>query len=266
MHLRTPAALLMTVAAWFAPGGMAYADTTVEVLGTYPAGTEVTLGSDQSFYIRLAYRTDQPVRIWAEPYFQGKPANAGSNPSQTYTDSGETFGWFFFMRPGDQVDEIRIKAGDGGTRTTPVVATLQVHAVGGSTPMVDRSEPAWVTEMKQRASQAQQADYAASMADAASPGSVALFTGFMLLMLAAGLFAFAAPAWGLWRWRGGWRVAATMPAALMAVVALRITVDGARDPTSHNLWPFEILQADTLSLVAMGVLVLARKFARTRNP
>jgi hypothetical protein len=33
----------------------------------------------------------------------------------------------------------------------------------------------------------------------------------------------------------------------MAFVALRIMVDGARDPTSHNRWPFEILQAGAQS-------------------
>jgi hypothetical protein len=33
------------------------------------------------------------------------------------------------------------------------------------------------------------------------------------------------------------------------------------DPTSHNLWPFEILQVGVLSLVAIGVLLAARKFS-----
>lgn len=46
----------------------------------------------------------------------------------------------------------------------------------------------------------------------------------------------AAP--GLWRWRGGWRIAAA-PAMVMSFVVLRIVVDTARDPTSRNLWPFE---------------------------
>ncbi len=46
---------------------------------------------------------------------------------------------------------------------------------------------------------------------------------------------------------------------MLAFVVSRILVGGARDPTSHNLWPFEILQVGALSVVVMGVLLLARK-------
>ena len=50
-----------------------------------------------------------------------------------------------------------------------------------------------------------------------------------------------APVWALWKWRGGWRLAAVVPVAVMAFVVGRIVVDTSRDPTSHNLWPFEII-------------------------
>jgi hypothetical protein len=83
-------------------------------------------------------------------------------------------------------------------------------------------------------------------------------SGFMLTMLALLVGSLALPAWGLWRWRGGWRAAAAVPMAVMAFVVLRIVVDTARDPTSHNLWPFEILMWGG-SCVA---LMLALKFAR----
>jgi hypothetical protein len=87
----------------------------------------------------------------------------------------------------------------------------------------------------------------------------------MLSMFAIGLLAFAAPAWGLWRWRGGWRIAAAAPAALMAVVVLRLVVDITRDPTSHNLWPFEILQTGALSVVIMAILAVLRKIIEARR-
>jgi hypothetical protein len=241
-------------------GGTAHADTTVKVLESFPSGDQVTLARNQNYYVRLAYATDTPVRIWARPYFHGKPADAGSNPSQTYVGNGETFGWFFFSEPGGEVDEIRIQAGDGTSRATPVVATLRVHVVGGSV-AAEAAEPDWVSAMKQRAATAQRAEYKKRMSTPPSVGDFALFGGFMLSMLAIGLAAFAAPAWGLWRWRGGWRIGAVVPAAWMAFVVLRIMADGARDPTSHNLWPFEILQAGALSLVMMGVLLVARRLA-----
>ncbi|MDE2466474.1 MAG: hypothetical protein KGO02_22595 [Alphaproteobacteria bacterium] len=43
--------------------------------------------------------SDQPVHIWARPYFQGKPTKAGSNPSRVYpAGNGEALGWFFPVR------------------------------------------------------------------------------------------------------------------------------------------------------------------------
>ena len=45
----------------------------------------------------------------------------------------------------------------------------------------------------------------------------------------------------------------------MAFVVLRILIGTAVDPTSHNLWPFEIVMAGGISSVAMVVLMIARK-------
>ena len=92
-----------------------------------------------------------------------------------------------------------------------------------------------------------------------SASDTILFGGFMLAMVAVGIAGLAAPAWSLWRWRGGWRIAATVPAAIMAFVVLRIVIDTSRDPTSHNLWPFEILMAGALSAGLTVVLMIARK-------
>ena len=99
------------------------------------------------------------------------------------------------------------------------------------------------------------------MSKPVSAGDVVLFSGFMLAMLALGLSGFAVPAWGMWRWRGGWRIAAAVPAAMMVFVVLRIMFGVARDPMSHNLWPFEILQVGALSVVVMAVLLVARKLS-----
>jgi hypothetical protein len=46
----------------------------------------------------------------------------------------------------------------------------------------------------------------------------------------------------------------------MAFVILRIVVDGLRDPTSHNLFPFEILIWGSFSTGVMALLYLAHKF------
>ena len=80
----------------FLPIDGAQAGTVVRIVETWPPGNYVTLGKNQNFYLRLAYETDKPISIWARPYFKGKPVNAGSNTSPSYSGTGETFGWFFF--------------------------------------------------------------------------------------------------------------------------------------------------------------------------
>lgn len=258
--------ILLALVACFRPSGSAHAATTVRVVETWPSGNDITLPRNQNFYLRLAYDTDKPVGIWVAPYFHGKRVNVGSNPSQTYSGSGETFGWFFFMQTGDQVDEVRVTAGDGSTGNTPVVAIWRGHVVGGSeTANPQAQQPAWVAEMSARAKAAQDQAYRERMSRPTSTGDVALAVGFMLGILALGLVGFAAPAWGMWRWRGGWRIAAAVPAAMMAFVVLRIMIGVAHDPTSHNLWPFEILQVGALSVVVMVVLLVARKLSGGRR-
>ena len=74
------------------------------------------------------------------------------------------------------------------------------------------------------------------------------------------------PLWSVWKWRGGWRIAAALPAAAMGFVVLRILIGTAVDPTSHNLWPFEILQVGVVGLVVIGVLAVVRRVRGVRTP
>jgi hypothetical protein len=258
MRLKFIATLLLLAAA-LGLSGQARAAPTVRVLETWPAGDRITLARNQNFNLRLAYSSDQPVGIWVRPYFRGQPANAGTSPSPRYTGDGEMLAWFFLMQPGDEVDEIRITAGDGRVQSTPVVATYRVHVIGGSEASAGVAPPAWVTEMHAQARLAQQRAAEARNQAPVSAGDVALLNGFMLAMLGVGLLGFAGPAWMLLRWRGGWRIAAAVPAIMMAFVVLRIVIGVAIDPTSHNLWPFEILMAGAMSAGVTGLLSVLRK-------
>lgn len=260
MHPRFWATIALLVLQ-FALAGAARAGTTVQVLQTHPAGNDITLPRNQNFHLHLAYSSDEPAGIWIAPYFQGKRVNAGSSPSQRHSGQGETMAWFFFMQPGDRVDEIRITAGDGGTDTTPLVATYPVRIVGGSETAAAAAAPVWVTDLGAQAKAAQQQAFEERMNTPVSAGDSALFGGFMLAMLGLGVLGFVAPLWVLRRWQGGWRIAAAVPAVLMAFVVLRIVVGVAFDPTSHNLWPFEILIAGILSAATVGVLLIARRIS-----
>jgi hypothetical protein len=253
---------MMVALCW---GGSAGAATQVQVLETFPSGATVTLGRNEQFYLHLHYETDRPAHIWARPYFQGREINAGSNPSQVYpAGSGEALGWFFLFDPGQQVDEVRISAGDGSSGGTSVVATWPVRVTQGDRPAAGTtSSPAWVTRLKARDAAADRAAYEKAMNTPPSPGEMLLLNGFMLAVLGLGALGIVAPAWGLWRWRGGWRLAAALPAAAIAFVVLRLIVDLAGDPTSHNLWPFEILQVSLTSVAVMAVLLIARRLTGT---
>ncbi|MGH8195035.1 MAG: hypothetical protein ACREQ8_11630 [Woeseiaceae bacterium] len=253
--------LFFTCYALLALAGGARAETTARVLASDPAGDVVTLGKNQTFYVRIGYSTDEPVKIWARPFFQGREVDAGSNPSRTYTGSGEALGWFFFMEPGKQVDEVHITAGDGSRSGTQLVAVYPVGITGSDQAAAAESEPAWVVQLKSENERLQREEFETRMSTPPTPGETLFFSGFMLVMLALGIVGIAAPLWAMRRWSGGWRVAAAVPAVMMGFVVLRIVFGTASDPTSHNLWPFEILQVGVLSIVVIGVLVAARKFS-----
>ncbi|HSF07215.1 MAG TPA: hypothetical protein VLG10_15635 [Methylomirabilota bacterium] len=232
----------------------------MRVVATDPAA-EATLGRDESFYLQIEYVTDEPISIWARPYFQGKPvARAKSNASNRYTGTGQALGWFS-LDQADAVDEVRIKLGGGTPYREWEAASVPVRVVGTGQPAAERPRPAWVGELLAREEEQRRRDYEQRMSQPVSAGESALMAGFMLGVLGLLVGGLAWSAWGLWRWRGGWRVGAAVPAAVMAFVVLRIIIDTAIDPTSHNLWPFEILIYGSLSLAAMGVLALVRRLA-----
>jgi hypothetical protein len=117
-------------------------------------------------------------------------------------------------------------------------------------------EPAWLAELKTEEERLQREDYERRMSEPLSAGDQAFAAGFMLAVLAIGIGSIALPIRAMRRWRGGWRLAAAVPAGL---VVLRIVLGTALDPTSHNLWPFEILQASVVSLVLIGAMTLGRR-------
>jgi hypothetical protein len=268
--LKATTVLLLLFGAGLATGGTAHADVTVEVVETDPAGDVVWLGRNQSYYLRLSYQSDEPVKIWARPYYRDKVVQAGSNPSRVHpAGSGEALGWFFLFEPGTRVDEVRISAGDGSIDGTRVVAVHRVQVVGTDEP-ASRGEssgetPGWVDGQRALDKAALEAFDEQQRNTPISRGDRLFATAFMLATLAVFVLGFVAPAWGLWRWRGGWRIAAAVPAAMMAFVVLRIIVGVTIDPTSHNLWPFEILMTGGVCSGIMLVLVAARKLAGVRQ-
>jgi hypothetical protein len=54
-----------------------------------------------------------------------------------------------------------------------------------------------------------------------------------------------------------WKGVATIGASVPAIILLRVAVETAADPTSHNLWPFEIIIGSIVSALCAfaGALV-----------
>jgi hypothetical protein len=243
----------------------ARAETRVTVVETHPSGDSIVLGPNQNLYVRLRYATDRPVRIWVRPYLRGAEANAGSSPSNSYTGTGEALGWFFLMRAGDEADELRVTAGDGSRDGTHEVARYPVRVIARTQPAVGSTAPEWVVALKRQSELAAKQAYDASPSMVLTTGESVFFGGFMLAVLGVSLSGFIAPAWAIWRWRGGWRVAATVPAVMLGFVLLRIVIDVSADPTSHNLWPFEVAIAALLSVGVTAALFAARRFESERG-
>ena len=66
--------------------------------------------------------------------------------------------------------------------------------------------------------------------------------------------------------REEWRLLAYVPVAPLALWAPWIAWDVTRDPTSHNLWPFEAVMWGLLSLVMFGLFLVGRAvFGRERK-
>ena len=240
--------------------GHAHAEVTARVVATDPAGNEITLGRNESLLLRIEYSADRPVSIWARPYFRGKEVGAKSNASVPHDGQGEALGWFEFNQPGE-VDEIRVLAGDGSHAGTRQVSTYPVHVIGTNEAGAGRPRPEWVNALSREEEAVRRQAYEKRMSEPVTAGDSAFMSGFMLTVLALLVAGFAWPAWGILKWRGRWRTAAAIPIAVMAFVVLRIVFDTSRDPTSHNLWPFEILIWGGASFAFMLALKLARRFA-----
>ena len=80
---------------------------------------------------------------------------------------------------------------------------------------------------------------------------------FPQLTDSAKAFLFYGIAFGL-TWLGRWRWAALVPVVIVLGLVLRIVLEVRADPTSHNLWPFEVLATVIAAAALLGVLELIR--------
>jgi hypothetical protein len=228
-----------------------------------PASPAV-LHTNDDVYVRVSYQSDAPLRIWVRPYLHGAPAAAMSNGSPVYpAGTGEAFGWFSFGGRG-AVDAIHAQAAAANSGHPTTEATVDAEFTWDGSAGT-RHEPAdWVTPMLHRQEEAQKQEYRAyAQRPLGASGTVALgiFAVGVLASLAA---CFAWPVWGVVRWRGIWRALAALPLAMILLWCLKDCADLNRDPTSHNLLPFEFIEAAVLVAPYMLVVWLLRRVSLRR--
>jgi len=235
-----------------------HAEVRARVAATDPPAT-ATLGRDQPFYVRIQFDADEPTAFWTYAYAGGKRIEKGwkSNASAKWSGAGYALGWISFDAPAE-VDEIRIVAGGGKPYVQREVARYPVALRWTAGPAAEASAP-WVPELQRATAAAWEAERRTARANR-GVGDTLFGLFVMPLFVALVLACVGAPVWALWKWRGGWRLAAVAPFAVMAFVIGRIVIDTARDPTSHNLWPFEILYSGAAGLALIAVLALVRRF------
>jgi hypothetical protein len=253
--MRSLVALLLSVAA-----AAADAQVLARVVASDPPA-EATLGRHQPFYVRIKFDAEEPVSLWARPYLGGKPIEKGvrTNASARHAGSGHALGWFSFDGVAE-VDEVRILAGGGKPYREWIVAAQPVKLRWTAQPGTGPANEPWVGELQRETERAWREARQAEASGPVTVGGAAFMSVFMAAVLVLLVASIGAPAWALWKWRGGWRVAAAVPALLMAFVVLRIIVDVGRDPTSHNLWPLEILMFGAASVAIILVLAFVRRF------
>lgn len=91
---------------------------------------------------------------------------------------------------------------------------------------------------------------------------MSLSTLLMLIVAAFGLSVSGAIVYALRHWAGIWRWLASVPLLFIVAATLKLVVELRIDPTSHNLWPFEMLATLIIATALLGALYLARFFTR----
>lgn len=259
--------IMLALIAWLACAlGPVRAQTAVELVGTFPEGGDIAVPTGETVYLRVAYDAPQPTRIWVRPYYRGAEVSAGSGPSLEYRGKGELLGFFFLSKPG-HVDELRVTAGDGSTRGTHEIARWPIRVASYSNAPPVPPEPAWLVQLRDRHNKSMSEQMQSRAGMGGPPGALAVgfFGVFMLVFGALGIVGLAWPAWAVFRWRDRWRWWALAPLAVYGFHLLKILLDTSRDPTSHNLLPFEIIMVGGGCVLAMAVITALRWRERRRG-
>jgi len=226
-----------------------------------PAG----LHKNDRLYLRIHYQTN--VQMWIRPVYSsgGARIKKGLTSGQWLLDPGEgdALAWVTF-REAASIDSIHVSASASG-RDGFASQDVAVDFRWDAQPSSGETQAPWVGPLlaAERAHQQQEfADMERRLGSGSGGiGAVSIGLGLVMVVVAGvALFAgFAWPVWGIVRWRGGWRIAAAVPAAALGFWTIKDVFDIVSDRTSHNLLPFEFIIGGFLILPYMLVVTIVRR-------
>ena len=237
----------------------------LDVLSTSPP-SPATLGRHATFYLRFRVDAPFPVVVALHPYDHGtdvlRVMGNGGEPTLPVGETTDAGFFFLIAKQPQHVDEVRIvvsRADDRRTQWTfshPVDLTFDPADTSPA-----QAEPGWVNEWRL----ARDARFRAAAQASGAGGGWATWVAVLVLpiLVLLPLAAITLPLYFLWRWRGPRRLLAALPLVVLGGKLATVWSDVAADPTSHNLWPLELLLWE---LPALGVVLLAWIFGPKEEP
>ncbi len=237
--------------------GKLQAQVDLEVLETHPGFLPVIepLTVGQTFYIRLGYQTDNPVKLYTTASFDGDVVDvAGKAPPTLPAGNGEYLASVVLMSPG-AIDKLRFSFRESSSSTETLLLELPVAvtwALDGL--LTDEGTPEWVERLNQVAEQQMAEELLAQQ----SPSL--LWNLFLTIIVIAVPASIAWLSWAASRhWKDYWRLLAAIPLLVLLLWSAFIVLEKLVDPGSHRLWPFEIFIWGMATVVYLVVLMTAKK-------
>lgn len=224
---------------------------TLEMLSSDPA-TPTTLQRGESFYARVAYRSDRALRIRIVGLSQGNALPAMTNPApRCQAPGGEALVWLAFDTLS-KVDHVRISAEDEVTRQplAQVVVPVALEWTGAAL-----KPHRQVADWAQRMSREQQLRVSEELRTSSEAGGLA-GTALPLVIALCLPGYLAVQIWSLKHLRGGWRTAAFVPMGLMCT-ALAVSLVALL--VGSNLWPLWLILLSPVALLWLLAVVLVHR-------
>ena len=234
---------------------LACAEVSVRVIEGDP-GSPATLGHWEEYSLRIAYETDRPIRVRGEAYSAGQRVTSMTSGSPRYDPgTGEALFWFAFTKPA-RVDHITVWAEDEQAHVPVAQADVKVSLTWtGQQPAARRQKAAWVARLQAERDRRHREE-AQAYANRPIPWWEPVL--FMAAGWSIPLY-FIVQVVVLWRWRGGWRIAAAVPAVPMLLIlghAIFAFFAGS------NIFPLILIFTCLPALIYLLVLVAVRRFRR----